>query len=55
MMILHSNNLQRRNLPINYFSVQMKLYEEALQDMSLAELAGYPADLRYKLLDRSVC
>jgi hypothetical protein len=30
----------------------MKLYEEALQDICQAELAGYPADLRYKLLDR---
>ncbi len=32
----------------------MKLYEEALQDIRQAELAGYPAHLRYKLLDRSV-
>ena len=31
----------------------MKLYEEALQDITLAELAGYPPELSYKLLDRS--
>jgi hypothetical protein len=31
----------------------MRLYAEALEDISLAEDAGYPADLRHKLLDRS--